>query len=326
MKKLFQYFIFIIIHLICLPMIIVGLSIAYYKEVVASKKSGVSFTALKAIQPKWTLHNFQVRKDKDTVLFIRNLPIGSELCLWLTFLPSIITSKLVGFTPVFEMPENGKENRRNFIRMRITSFDRIVEKYSSEVEQMVLMGGGYDLRFNKYTKGKDLLVFDLDKLATQQMKLIAMERASIESDWIKYVPINFEERSWVDALIENGFDRTKKTYFHWETVSLYLDEYIVKDTLQKIAEISPAGSLIGQDFYSPEWVNGKKSKHQILEKVGEPFKYSISMGCDDEAAEENIKSLLNECGFELKDCQFAGQNSKLGKPFYAITVAENIYA
>jgi O-methyltransferase involved in polyketide biosynthesis len=78
--------------------------------------------------------------------------------------------------------------------MRIVNFDNIVEKYSSEVEQMVLMGGGYDLRFIKYTKGKNLKVFDIDQLKTLHLKLDVMKKAGIESGgWITYVPIDFRE-------------------------------------------------------------------------------------------------------------------------------------
>ena len=181
MKKILQYLVFIIIQIPFVPLAIIGVILAAYKEMVVSKKLGVSFTAGQAIQPKWYLHYFRVREDKDTVLFMRNLPIESELGFWLLLLPSIIANRLTGFSlPLFVIPEEGKENLVTFINMRIVNFDNIVEKYSSEVEQMVLMGGGYDLRFIKYTKGKNLKVFDIDQLKTLQLKLDVMKKA-IES-------------------------------------------------------------------------------------------------------------------------------------------------
>ncbi len=153
-----------------------------------------------------------------------------------------------------------------------------------------------------------------------------MKKAGIEHDWVTYIPVDFKEESWVDKLIKNGFDKTKKTFFLWESVSLYLEEDVVKDTLKKMSDLSPKGSIIAQDFYSKAFIKGEntaaiKKGIRMMEKMGEPWLYGINMSED---AKGTIESLLNESGLVLKDLVLCGQKSKIGKgkPFYAITEAE----
>ncbi|MHA1717996.1 MAG: class I SAM-dependent methyltransferase [Promethearchaeota archaeon] len=320
-KKIGQFLVFLLIQILFIPLAIFGFILCLYKELAISKKLGVSMTAGQAIQPKWFLHHFGVRADKKTIRFMRYLPNESVFGLWLIFLPMFIANKLTGFSlALVKIPDQGKETFATFINMRITQFDHIVEKYINEVDQIVMMGGGFDLRFIRYTKGKNLKVFDIDQEKTQQLKLDVMKKAGIESDWITYIPVDFREESWVDKLTENGFDKTLKTYFHWETVAIYLDEEVVKDTMSKMSEISPKGSIIAQDFYSKEWLEKQISKSgKLAEFTGEPLNSSTGMPID---AESYIRSFYTEYGYELKDCILAGHKSKSGKPFYAVTTAE----
>lgn len=118
-----------------------------------------------------------------------------------------------------------------------------------EKDELTPIGGGYDLRVLKYLKGKNLKVFGLDQEKTQNLKIGTMDKAGIAHDWITYIPIDFRNESWVEKLIENGFDKTKKTFFLLESVSLYLDNDVVMDTLKKMADLSVKGSVIAKDFY-----------------------------------------------------------------------------
>jgi O-methyltransferase involved in polyketide biosynthesis len=59
-----------------------------------------------------------------------------------------------------------------------------------------------------------------DKL---NVKVETLKKAGIEHDWITYIPVDYATESWVDNLLEAGFDKTKKTLFLWQSVSLYLE-------------------------------------------------------------------------------------------------------
>ena len=67
-------------------------------------------------------------------------------------------------------------------------------------------------RVLKYTKGKNVKVFELDQGKTQNLKIATMKKAGIEYDWVTYIPVDFKKESWVEKLTQNGIDRTKRTF------------------------------------------------------------------------------------------------------------------
>jgi len=325
MIKLFQFLIFLILQILFIPFALIGLLLALYKEMYVSKKLGVSFTAGQAIQIRWIMHYFGTRADKDTVEFIKHFPIESHIGFLGMFGAAIIANRICGYTlSMAKIPEPGKESLMTFLPTRTITFDRIVEKYSSQVDQIVNMGAGFDLRLLKYTKGKDVKIFELDQEKTQNLKLETMKKADLKHDWITYIPVDFREESWVEKLTQSGFDRAKKTYFHWEAVADYLEEDVVKDTLKKMSELCSQGSIIGQSFASKALVTGEgtyamKRTKELMEKFGEPWLYGIDMSGD---ARASVESLLSEFGLVLTELTLLGHKRKTGKPFFAIAVCE----
>ena len=166
--------------------------------------------------------------------------------------------------------------------------------------QVVFMGAGFDTRAFKYCKGKNIKVFELDKENTQNCKIEALKKAGIDHEWITFVPIDFNQESWVDKLIENGFDTSKKTFFLWEGVTLYLEEESVKQTLKSMAKSSGKGSVITFDFYSKAFVTGEGSfltkvlwkyyGKNVLKMTGESLKFGIDTTTN---PKENVESLLS---------------------------------
>jgi len=250
MKKIFQFLVFLVIQIPLIPLAIIGLIPMLYKEMVVSKKLGVSFSAGQALQPRWIMHYFRTRADEASVKFTKVLPIESHYGFLAMLGAAFIANRICGYTPnMGRIPEPGTETLFTWLNSRAMHFDRIMEENVQKVEQVVIMGAGFDLRVLKYTEGKNVKVFELDQEKTQNLKLEIMKKADIEHDWVTYVPIDFREESWVEKLINSGFDRTKKTFFLWESVSSYLEEDVVRDTLKKMADISAKGSVIAQDFY-----------------------------------------------------------------------------
>ncbi len=120
-----------------------------------------------------------------------------------------------------------------------------------------------------------------------------------------------------------GFDKTKKTLFLWQSVSLYLDAGIVKETLRKMADLCADGSVIAQDLYSNAFVLGEVSKPakrymSIIEKMGEPSKFGIDMTTDPKGA---VESFIKECGLKMTEYIQFGEKLDI-EPFYCIVEAE----
>jgi hypothetical protein len=266
-----------------------------------SKKLGVSFSAIKALQYRWIMHYFNIRPDPISVAFIKKFPCESHFGMWSTFGALIISQRFFGFTTRFgKVDEPGEETLVSTPGRRVLMFDKIMEKYVDEMEQIVIPGVGFDLIALQFTKGKEVKVFELDQDKTLNVKVETLQKAGIKHDWITYIPVDYSNESWVDKLLGAGFDKTKKTLFLW-------------------------GSIIAQDFYSKAFSLGEYSKivkrqMGMIEKMGESWKFGIDMSNDPKAA---VESFLKECG--LKMTEYIQFSEKLDiEPFYCIVEAEKL--
>ena len=324
--KLFQIILYIPIQIIFIPFAIIGLIDGIYKEMGKSKKLGVSFSAIKALQYRWIMHYFNTRPDPLSVAFTKKFPCESHFGMWSIMGALIISQRLFGFTTKLgKLVEPGEETSDSTAGIRVLMFDRIMEKYVDEMEQIVLPGAGFDLMTLQFTKGKKVKVFELDQVNTLNVKVETLKKAGIKHDWITYIPVDYANESWVDKLLEAGFDKTKKTLFLWQSVSLYLEADIVKEALRKMADLCVDGSIIAQDFYSKAFALGEYSKAakkfmSIIEKMGEQAKFGIDMSNDPRAA---VESFLKECGLKMTEYIQFGEKLDI-EPFYCIAEAEKL--
>ena len=326
--KLFQIILYIPIQIIFIPFAIIGLIVGIYKEMVKSKKMGVSFSAGQALQYRVYMHYFNTRPDPLSVAFTKKFPCESHLGLFSMMGALIVSQRLFGFTTrLGKLVEPGEETIDSTASIRVLTFDRIMEKYVDEMEQIVLPGVGFDLIALHFTGGKKVKVFELDQVKTLDVKIETLKKAGIKHDWITYIPVDYRNESWVDKLIEAGFDKTKKTLFIWQSVSLFLEADIIRKTLREMADLCADGSIIAQDFYSKAFSLGAnslavKSQKNMIEKMGESWKFGIDMSKekDPKAA---VESFLQECG--LKITEFIQFGEKLDiEPFYCIVEAEKL--
>ncbi len=327
LKKLFQIILYIPIQIIFIPFSVIGLITGLYKEMVLSRKFGASFSAGQALQYRWIMHYFNTRPDPLSVAFTRKFPCESHFALWTIMGALIISQRLFGFTTrkLGKLVEPGRENLDSTAGIRVLTFDRIMKKHLDEMEQIVLPGAGFDLIALNFTKDKDIKVFELDQVNTINIKVKTLGKAGIEHDWITYIPVDYSGESWADKLLEAGFDKTKKTLFLWQSVSLYLDADTVRDSLKAMAGLCTKGSIIAQDFYSREFSMGfnsfaVKSQKNLIEKMGEPWKFGIDMSGDPKAA---VGSFLKECGLNMTGYIQFGEKLDI-RPFYCIVEAEKL--
>ncbi len=323
---LFQIILYIPLQIIFIPFAIIGLVVGLYKEMRISRKLGVSFSAGQALQYRWIMHYFETRPDPLSVAFTKNFPCESHFGLWTTMGALIIAQRYFGFTTKLgKLVEPGKETLDTTAGIRVLHFDRIMEKYVDAVEQIVIPGVGFDLIALHFTEGKKAKVFELDQTNTVNIKVETLKKAGIKHDWISYIPVDYTNESWVDKLLEAGFDRRKKTLFLWQSVSLYLDTDLVKETLREMAALCADGSVIAQDFYSLAFLSGEISKIAtknmgMIEKMGEPWKFALDMSGDPEAA---VGSFLQECGLKMTAFTLFGKKLDI-EPFYCIVEAEKL--
>jgi methyltransferase (TIGR00027 family) len=322
--KLFQIILYIMIQIIFIPFAVIGLIVAIYKEMRKSKKLGISFSAIKALQYRWFMHYFNTRPDPFTVAFTKKFPCESHFGMWSIMGALIISLRVFGFPArLGKLVEPGEETLDSTAGIRVLMFDKIMKKHVDEMEQIVIPGAGFDLIALHFTKGKKVKVFELDQVNTLNVKVETLKNADIKHDWITYIPVDYSNESWVDKLLEAGFDKTKKTLFLWQSVSLYLEADIVKETLREMADLCVDGSIIAQDFYSKAFMLEEISKTakrymSIIEKMGEPSTFGIDMSNDPKAA---VESFLKEFGLKITEINQFGEKLDV-EPFYCIVEAE----
>jgi len=318
-----QILLYIPIQAIFVPFAIIGLLDGLRKEMGNSRSLGVSFSAVQALQYRWIMHHFDTRPDLHSVAFTKKFPCESHFGLWAILGPLIVSHKLFGFSAgLGELDEPGEETLSSTPGRRVLLFDRILETYVDQMEQIVIPGSGFDLIALQFTLGKEVKVFELDQEATMNAKLETLREADIEHDWITYVPVDYARESWADKLLAAGFDRTRRTLFVWQSVSLYLEEAAVRKTLLEMADLCEAECVIAQDFYSRAFVSGETSMvvrrtRRLFERMGEPWRFGIEMSSDPRAA---VESFLNECGWKMTEFIQFGEKREV-EPFYCIVEA-----
>jgi methyltransferase (TIGR00027 family) len=304
----------------------IGLIAGIYKEMIKSKQLGISFSAVQALQYRWIMHYFNTRPDPLSVAFIKKFPCESHFGLWSTMGALILSQRLFGFTTrLGKLVEPGEETLDATAGIRVLMFDRIMAKYVDEMEQIVIPGVGFDLIALHFTKGKKVKVFELDQVNTLNIKVETLKKAGIKHDWITYIPVDYANESWIDRLLEAGFDQSKKTLFLWESVSLFLDAELVKESLQQMADLCVDGSVIAQDFYSKAFMSGEISKiaqiqMKLIDINGEPWKFAIELSNDPKAA---VESFLKGCGLKMTAYTQFGEVLDIA-PFYCIVEAKKL--
>ena len=168
-------------------------------------------------------------------------------------------------------------------------------------------------------------MFEIDQVNTLNVKVETLQKTDIDYDWITYIPVDCSNESWDSKLLEAGFNKSRKTLFIWQSVSLYLEPDAVSATLRRMGNLCANGSKIAQDFYSKAMVDGEYSKAAnafkgIIEKMGEPWKFGLDMS---DKPKVSVESYLNEVGLRMTEYIQFGE--KLGiEPFYCIVVAEKL--
>jgi methyltransferase (TIGR00027 family) len=170
-----------------------------------------------------------------------------------------------------------------FTIARTRHFDEaLLSACRSGVEQVVLLGAGYDSRAFRF--GEVLAhttVFEVDHPGTQARKrrILQASFGKLPAN-LRFAPVDFTTDSLEVALSRNGFMRNRRTLFLWEGVSYYLPERAVQSVLDFVASCAP-GSSIMFDYAIRSFVDGDTSTYggkQVaswLEKIGEPFLFGL---------------------------------------------------
>ncbi len=145
------------------------------------------------------------------------------------------------------------------------------------VGQYVILGAGLDTYAyrNDQRPGH---IFEVDLPETQQWKRDRLESFGIRiSDFLTYVPIDFERSTLAQALLKAGFKSDAPAFFSWLGVVFYLEESAVMDTLGFISSCAPGSAVIFDYIIPPSGMTqveriGFEALSSVLARRGEPMK------------------------------------------------------
>ncbi|GGK74187.1 class I SAM-dependent methyltransferase [Mangrovihabitans endophyticus] len=131
--------------------------------------------------------------------------------------------------------------------------DLVAERCAAGVTQYVILGAGLDTFVQRRPDfAGRLRVFEIDQPATQEWKRRRLTELGHGSpDWQRWVPVDFETgERWWDRLVDSGFDPARPAVMACASVTMYLSEEAVRDTLRQAAR-SAAGSTLAMTFILP---------------------------------------------------------------------------
>ena len=315
--NLISFVVFVPLQFIFLPIGLVGVLLVAYRQMVISKRLGVSQTAIEVLNGRWTMHVFGIRQDKAAYGLAGSMPNTSTIGLWLCLFPLWVKYRISGrYFGYPRVPKEGEEVIGDMVVARTLYFDRIIDRLADDMEQFVVLGAGYDTRAYGALKSRGLTFFELDQPMTQKLKVTSLRVADIDSSHVNFVPVDFSQESIFGKLRESGYDPKKKTIFLWEGVTLYLTEADVRKTLQDIRGNAAPGSAVVADFYGERMIQAGSGSagRKALGYTNEEFAFGLPFATN---FENTLKGFVDSEDLKLAQTFFMGRSSTKG-PFMAV--------
>lgn len=200
----------------------------------------------------------------------------------------------------------------------ITGRERYIDDFLSArlaegLDQVVLLGAGFDTRAYRIAGIERTRVFEVDHPDTQALKRKRLKQVLDPlPGHVTFVAVDFNTQELAERLLASGYDERAQTLFIWQGVCMYLTPEGVDRTLAVVARHSAPGSTLIFDYFT---TMGLRSPllHKIgwlLRLLGEELHFGI--------AEGQLEAFLSARGFrdvhdadpeELRQRYFTGPNA-----------------
>ncbi len=167
------------------------------------------------------------------------------------------------------------------VRFRTRYFNRFIERgIAAGARQVVLMGGGFDMRAHIYDDRKAAF-FEVDQKAVLEFKRVMLERHGIEQ--CPSVLGNYLEVDVAGGLAEAGFDPATPTLIVWEGNTMYLPPESIMPFVNRLAD-AIAAFRIAFDYFAVDLQNREfesEEDRRRLEGVEKAMRASFPTGFAD---------------------------------------------
>jgi methyltransferase (TIGR00027 family) len=207
--------------------------------------------------------------------------------------------------------------------------DAIAAALGEHMEQLVILGAGFDSRAYRLPGLRDISVFEVDHPDTQTTKREALERVlSVLPQHVRFVAIDFNQRDLESVMAAAGYRESAPTFILWEGVTNYLTEAAVDTTLRWCSRASPGSLLlftyVHRDVLTrPSAFIGTKNLFASLERVGEKLTFGIEPSRLPEFLAERGLFLESDLGAAEYRERYFGDAARTmrGHEFYRVALA-----
>jgi methyltransferase (TIGR00027 family) len=261
--------------------------------------AGVATSATRVIE----LYCPEDKRLFDDQLALKLLPFGWRVFLRLVYLPGLRSA-------VLSLRERRMPGTLGAILCRTRYVDDVLKRSLEEgIEQLVILGAGFDSRAYRIAGMEKVQVFEVDLPGTRKLKQIRIEKVlGAVPENVTLVSMNFDQQDLSDILRAAGFQKGKRTLFIWEGVTQYLTAEAVNGTLEFVSGVSGAGSGIVFTYVRrgiidgtarPEWFRPFLS---FAERVGSPFVFGLDpVGLEQYLSDRGLQLIDDVGAAEYKD-------------------------
>jgi len=227
---------------------------------------------------------------------------------------SFILSKLVIDSGIYERMAPGAVA---FIVTRERYIDDFLKAELSEgLDQVVILGAGFDTRAYRIAGIEKTRVFEIDQPATQAVKLERLKKVIDPlPGHVTFIPVDFNTQTLGERLSAGGYDERCKTLFIWQGVTYFLTAEGVDNTLAFIAHHSgPDSALIFDYFYNAVLRDKSRRDVKMLQQAarlsGEQYLFGIDEGqVEPFLSQRGLRAVRNTTLEDLKRLYFTGPNA-----------------
>jgi len=159
--------------------------------------------------------------------------------------------------------------------------DLIAAALEEAIEQLVILGAGFDSRAYRLSRLATIDTFEVDHPNTQAAKQEALRNVlPSPPKRVRFVAVDFKHNDLPSAMSEAGYRESKRTLVLWEGVTNYLTAEAVDSTLRWCSTASAGSQLlftyVHRDILTtPSAFVGTRNLFASLEKAGERFTFGM---------------------------------------------------
>jgi methyltransferase (TIGR00027 family) len=212
-------------------------------------------------------------------------PVAAELCPAVLALPARGAALWPGGAPILHRAVGALSFGLSYhVALRTRAIDDALrDAVGLGADQLVILGAGLDSRAQRLDALAGADVYEVDHPSTQRYKAERLAQAGVSNAparKVTRVAVDFERDRLDAALLAAGLDPSRRSFWIWEGVTMYLTPDAVAGTLSAVSTLACPGSRIAVTYTQP----GRRRAPRLLDPaarllgdlVGEPIRGMMS--------------------------------------------------